>query len=213
MKSEFRRFTVAAFCSMAIGGTPEALPTTADAGSVGPLSPPAKSGSVVAGHQTVNQSEAGIAPASNTDCGDPSYRAPRRTQIDSMLCRFNDARSESGLLVEDPALDATAQDKLKDIIDCQDFSHYACGNNPFEHLDHGPPPWIVGEDLAYGVQDWGGSHSIFGAWRKSPDHWQNIIDGRFTLVGLALKHVSYIATDEIIERNVTVWAAEFLGHN
>jgi uncharacterized protein YkwD len=46
--------------------------------------------------------------------------------------------------------------------------------------------WWVGENLAWGAGDRSAPRRIVAAWMHSPSHRANILDGRFTEVGIAV---------------------------
>jgi uncharacterized protein YkwD len=124
--------------------------------------------------------------------GQESLGAPAGVQEAVMRCMIEYARSEAGLagLAADQALQRSAADKAKDVIRCDDFSHFACGRD-FTHWmwEAGyisSPCWRVGENLAWGTGDYGTVRSIFRAWMSSPGHRENILDD-FTETGVSLR--------------------------
>lgn len=209
-KTKLGIFASTLLCSAAIGGS---LAAPAAATEAAPVA------GGVQGAVTV-EAAPGISPASGFECGDPSFDAPRRVQIASMLCRFNAVRSVQ--LVEDPVLDRVAQEKLDDIVDCgDDFSHFACGREPFFHFPPLKAPWARGEILARGVKKLGAAvkdyavlgtvHGVFGGWHKSPEHWPLINNETYTNVGIAFKRVKSAMVYDVPWKNVVFWSAEFLG--
>lgn len=205
-------FASAVLCSAAIGGTLESAPALA-----------ADASPVAGGLQGAIQLESvpsAVGPGVNLECGDPGYDAPRRTQVASLLCRLNAVRSVK--LVESPVLDEVAEEKLDDIVNCgDDFSHYACGRDPFFHFPSLTPPWSRGEILARGARKLGAAiknyavlgtvHGAFAGWHKSPEHWPLIKNEAYTLVGIAVKRVRNIDIFGIPWKSGVYTGVEFLG--
>jgi uncharacterized protein YkwD len=165
--------------------------------------------------EQVNPASADTTPTLADTCGDPAYRAPRQLQTDSMLCRLNQVRVNP--LIWDAELEEAARQKIEDIMNCQSWSHIPCpeDTNPFTHIEEDKElvdPWVIGENLAYGKGGFASVRALFAAWRKSPSHWDNIENERYTSVGIAAKHFGRIVMDGIPRRNITIWATEFLGH-
>ena len=152
-----------------------------------------------------------IAPSSA--CPDQEdLGAPAANQEQAMDCMVNFARRQAGLgeLGDADALAQSAHDKSLDILDCDDFSHFACGRE-FTYWIKGTgymsaPCWRVGENLAWGTGEYGSVRSIFIAWMRSPDHRANVL-GDFDETGLSLR----VGT---LEGNpgTRVWAEHFGSH-
>lgn len=109
-----------------------------------------------------------------------------------MLCLVNETREQYGLapLTEFPLLHQSALEKGRDLIDCNEFSHTACGRQ-FSYWIHesgytAVDCWHVGENLAWGVDKQGTVESIFRAWMRSPTHRENIL-GEFAEIGIDLR--------------------------
>lgn len=118
--------------------------------------------------------------------------APRTAQEQAMLCLVNQAREQHGMppFTESPALRQSAVDKGGDLIDCNEFSHTACGRE-FSHWIRetgylSSECWRAGENLAWGVDRQGTVGSIFRAWMRSPGHRENIL-GDFAEIGVDLR--------------------------
>lgn len=151
----------------------------------------------------------------NLGCGDPPITAPIVTQERSMLCHINAVRTVK--LVENPALDVAAEEKIGEIIGCRSFSHTPCieedpGEGPFDNLEKPPEPWHVAENLAWGQRDFGSVPAMFQAWHQSAEHWPNIMNEQFTEIGIAARHVPSVVLDGTKYDNVLIWSTEFLGH-
>jgi len=131
-----------------------------------------------------------IAPASACP-GQASLDAPAAQQEETMLCMTNYARQQFGedLLEPNGALAQSATDKARDVLRCDEFSHYACGRE-FTYWMRSTgylsaKCWRAGENLAYGVSSYGSVGSIFRAWMRSPTHRENLL-GDFDQVGMDL---------------------------
>jgi uncharacterized protein YkwD len=126
-------------------------------------------------------------------CPDQDSRtASAAAQEETMLCMTNYARAATGEgdLEATAALAESARDKAQDIIECDSFSHYACGRE-FTYWMRATgylsaQCWKVGENLAYGTGEYGSVRSIFRAWMRSPEHRANIL-GEFSQVGIDLQ--------------------------
>jgi uncharacterized protein YkwD len=116
--------------------------------------------------------------------------APAAAQVTAMLCLTNAARAQYGEapLEADAQLAESAIDKTADILNCDTFSHTACGHNfSYWIWETGyvtEPCWRVGENLAWGARSLGTADSIFRAWLRSPTHRANVL-GDYTQVGIS----------------------------
>jgi uncharacterized protein YkwD len=114
------------------------------------------------------------------------------TQEQAMLCLVNETRSRYGLppLSESQPLRQAAIDKGRDLIDCNEFSHTACGREFSHWIEEtgylSSECWRAGENLAWGVDGPGTVGAIFRAWMNSPTHRENIL-GDFGEVGIDLR--------------------------
>jgi uncharacterized protein YkwD len=138
--------------------------------------------------------------------------ASARAQEQTMLCMTNFARGQIGEqeLEDAAALDESARDKANDILECDSFSHYACGRE-FTYWIRAAgymsaQCWHVGENLAWGTDSYGTVRSIFRGWMRSPEHRANIL-GAYSEVGIDLQ------TGDLSGRPGTrVWAQHFGSH-
>ena len=131
----------------------------------------------------------------------------------TMLCLTNYARAQAG---EDPlepaaALQDSAAEKAEDIINCDSFSHFACGRE-FSYWIRAngymsTECWHVGENLAWGTGRYGTVSSIFRAWLRSTEHRENLLDARFTQVGID-RRVGQLEG----QRGAHIWAQAFGSH-
>jgi uncharacterized protein YkwD len=132
-----------------------------------------------------------IAPASACPNQEDRAAAPA-AQEQAMLCMTNFARSQAGEgeLEDTVALQESAGDKTRDILECNSFSHDACGRE-FTYWMRATgylsaQCWRVGENLAWGAGEYGSVRSIFRALMRSPEHRANIL-GDFSQVGIDLQ--------------------------
>ncbi len=137
---------------------------------------------------------------------------PAATQEQAMLCMTNFAREQAGAgaLADNPALDVSAGDKARDILECDSFSHYACGRE-FTYWMRATgyltaQCWRVGENLAWGTGEFGTVRSIFRAWMRSPEHRENIL-GDYAEIGIDLQSGALGDSDR-----ARVWAQHFGTH-
>jgi uncharacterized protein YkwD len=151
--------------------------------------------------------------ASSTACpSQENLGAPLAGQEEAMACMVNFARNQAGLgeLADSGELAQSARDKSRDILDCDSFSHFACGREFTYWMKEtgymSTPCWRVGENLAWGTGEYGSVRSIFVAWMHSPDHRANIL-GEFDETGLSLQVGALEGNAE-----TRVWAQHFGSH-
>jgi uncharacterized protein YkwD len=142
-------------------------------------------------------------------CPQLNSEAPATAQVNAMLCLTNAARAQYGEApVElDAQLAESANDKTADILDCDSFSHTACGHNfSYWIWETGYVTnscWKIGENLAWGAGSLGTPDSIFRAWLRSPTHRANVL-GDYTQVGIST------ATGQLEgEMSARVWTVHF----
>jgi uncharacterized protein YkwD len=121
-----------------------------------------------------------------------SPTAPAAAQEQGMLCMVNYARAQTGEqpLSDDGTLTESASDKSRDVLECDSFSHTACGRE-FTYWMRATgylsmPCWRVGENLAWGAGEYGSMRSIFRAWMRSPEHRANIL-GDYAETGIDVR--------------------------
>ncbi len=152
-----------------------------------------------------------IAPAEA--CPNQESRgASAAAQEQTMLCMTNFARAQSGEgeLEATAVLAESARDKSRDILECDSFSHYACGRE-FTYWMRATgylsaACWKVGENLAYGSGEYGSVRSIFRAWMRSPEHRANIL-GEFSQVGIDLQTGTLSGSGR-----TSIWTQHFGSH-
>jgi uncharacterized protein YkwD len=131
----------------------------------------------------------------------------------TMLCLTNYARAQAGEGPLEPALalEDSASEKAEDILNCDSFSHFACGRE-FSYWIRASgymstACWHVGENLAWGTGRYGTVSSIFRAWLRSTEHRENLLDSGFTEVGIDLRVGNLEG-----ERGARIWTQAFGSH-
>lgn len=157
-------------------------------------------------------SAAGLIAPAGVCPNQESRAASAAVQEQTMLCMTNFARSQAGEgeLEAAAALAESARDKSLDILDCDSFSHSACGREfTYWMRETGylsAQCWKVGENLAFGNGEYGSVRSIFRAWMRSPEHRANIL-GEFTQVGIDLQNGTLGGS-----ARTSVWTQHFGSH-
>jgi len=134
--------------------------------------------------------------------------APDAQQETTMLCLINYARHRAGRnpLRASRTLSLAASFKDRDIVQCRQFKHAACGRNPRAVADEAGYPQVSwGENLYMGPGARGAPRPALDRWLNSPHHRENLLNPIWTEQGIALqvaKHFSYGA-------DYAVWASEF----
>jgi uncharacterized protein YkwD len=145
-----------------------------------------------------------------TCAGQYATAAPAATQEQTMLCMVDFARQQYGEapLQSSAELEASAHEKARDVLRCDEFSHYACGREfTYWFREDGfispETCWRAGENLAWGTAEFGSVGSIFRAWMRSTTHRENIL-GNFELTGIDLVSGNLEGTP-----GTRVWAEHF----
>jgi uncharacterized protein YkwD len=138
---------------------------------------------------------------------------PATLQEEAMRCMIGYARGQAGLggLSDEPALDSSAHSKGEDVLNCDSFSHTACGREFTYWFGQSgylsAPCWRAGEILAWGTGEYGTVRSIFRAWMASPEHRGIILGPAFTQLGLSVE------TGELEGRpGAQIWTGHFGTH-
>jgi hypothetical protein len=135
----------------------------------------------------------------------PRYRLFGIIVTNALIDGANAARAANHFptLREDPALHAAAQAKANDMAK----------NNYFAHTSpSGIAPWywfekagyrftVAGENLAVNFSD---SQDVTNAWLHSPSHRANILNGRFTEIGIA-------TAEGVFEGHPAIYVVQFFG--
>jgi uncharacterized protein YkwD len=116
-----------------------------------------------------------------------------RLTAEGVFSETNRHRAENGraALRHDAALDAAASAKLKDMFDRQYFAHESpTGEGPAEVIAAAGYAYItVGENLALG--NFADDRELVQAWMDSPGHRANILEPKFTEIGIAVARGTY----------------------
>lgn len=132
-------------------------------------------------------------------------------QVGVMLCMTNYARAAHGLGPLSPSaqLGRAAVRKSADIVDCDEFSHEACGR-PFQfwiqRYGYLKGCWRAAENIAWGTGEYGTVGAIFTAWLESPEHHANIL-GPYREIGIGVR----VGGLEGYE-GAAVWTQDFGSH-
>jgi uncharacterized protein YkwD len=131
-----------------------------------------------------------LLPAEGTCAHEDNPDAHHRLQRLAMHCLLREVRALAGA----PTLDASvflrhsATYKARRIADCRTFSHYPCGERFAGAFDKAGLAtrgrWLVGENLAYGVDEEATPREILRKWLRSPTHRAVLEDERFTYLGV-----------------------------
>ena len=138
---------------------------------------------------------------------------PRPIQVQSMICMHNWARSQEHLsaLSVSRQLRASANRKAHDIKRCGQFSHYACGRNPFyweQRVGFFRGSYGAGENLAL---TFGSETTVRGAmdlWLNSPEHRRNLLAPQYRNVGISLVTGRFRGNGD-----AHIWVAQFGYHH
>ncbi|HTK59581.1 MAG TPA: CAP domain-containing protein [Candidatus Baltobacteraceae bacterium] len=116
-----------------------------------------------------------------------------RLTVDGVFAETNRHRAENGVpaLKHDATLDAAAQAKLKDMFDRQYFAHESpTGEGPADVISAAGYDYVmVGENLALG--NFADDRELVQAWMDSPGHRANILEPKFTEIGIAVGRGMY----------------------
>ena len=113
--------------------------------------------------------------------------APPDLQTLVLLCLVNYAREHQGLdtVRLSPFLSATAASKARDIVLCHEFSHEACGKEPFAAADERGYSGPIGENLYVGEGPLESPRLAVDTWLNSPDHRENMFQPGWHVMGIA----------------------------
>ena len=132
-------------------------------------------------------------------------------QANVMLCMTNYAREVNGLrpLTLSRQLGRAAEQKSSDIVNCDEFSHEACGRRfTFWDQRYGylKGCWKAAENIAWGTGTDGTVGAIFTAWLQSPEHHENIL-GPYREIGIGLRVGEVEGYEE-----AAIWTQDFGSH-
>lgn len=110
-----------------------------------------------------------------------------------ILVNTNNERKKIGLpeLKSNYYLDKSAEIKLNDMFNNQYFEHTSPSGSSVSDLVNGVGYkfLVAGENLALG--NFGGDPQVVEAWMASPGHRANILDNRYTEIGIAVGYGMY----------------------
>ena len=150
-----------------------------------------------------------LAP-STTCANQDDYRLSVATQKQAMYCLIDYARARQGVGVVKPStvLDQSAQRKAQDIVDCNQFSHYACGRS-FDYWikAYGYTGRRWAENIAWGSNSGARStpHNIMRAWLHSDGHRINLLNPSYDARGVGLVKARFQGYD------AGIWVQHFGG--
>ncbi|MFA5133489.1 MAG: CAP domain-containing protein [Patescibacteria group bacterium] len=138
------------------------------------------------------------APSDNQNQEDTEESPPKisnagELSISGVLSWTNAARQKNDLdaLIINSQLNDAAAGKLQDMFDKQYFEHISpSGENPSYWVEKfGYSYIIMGENLALG--NFGSDQNLVNAWMESPGHKANILNYRYTEIGIAVEKGIY----------------------
>ncbi|PIR86018.1 hypothetical protein COU14_01230 [Candidatus Kaiserbacteria bacterium CG10_big_fil_rev_8_21_14_0_10_44_10] len=110
----------------------------------------------------------------------------------------NSARAEEGKspLVRNPALDEAARLKAEDMAKNEYFAHWSpTGVSPWHWFGEAGYSYVhAGENLAVHFTD---SSAVVDAWLKSPTHRENIMNAKYTEIGIGTAKGQYEGYDTV----------------
>jgi len=125
--------------------------------------------------------------------------ADAQTIAANVITRTNESRRANGLsgLTENEALQRAAQDKLADMFAKNYWDHTGpSGETAWQFIDGEDYRYLLaGENLAKGYDN---STEAVEAWMKSPTHRANILNNRFSEIGVA------VGSGKINDQNTTL---------
>lgn len=132
----------------------------------------------------------------------------RQAVRDSMLAIVNAARTVEGRppLVLDPQLNAAAQAHAEDMLKRTFYSHQSPeGSLPRRRVEAaGVSADVIGENIAAGQTS---TENVMEAWMHSSDHRRNILEPRYTHLGVGLAVGSYEHKYKVL------WVQDFARKN
>jgi uncharacterized protein YkwD len=155
-----------------------------------------------------------LAPAGTCGTAADQLNLDPATAETAMTCLTNWARAQQGLapLKVNATLDAAGDAKLGADLSCGAFTHTPCGNpfsNVFASYLTGATSYTIGENIAWGTGAFGTPRGTMDAWLNSDDHRANILDSRYTELGIGYQ------PDETFlgYSGATLWSQEFGTRN
>ena len=144
----------------------------------------------------------GPAAADPSRCASPDLR-PGAASEDALesatLCLVNRERARRGLraLHVNRRLSRAALSHTHDMVQKRYFGHVSRnGLNLVDRLRltgylRRAQRWLVGENLAWGMNDAGTPRSTVAGWMRSPPHRRNILNRRFREIGIGVAELPF----------------------
>jgi uncharacterized protein YkwD len=132
------------------------------------------------------------APAALAAC-DGGVSASDPDAVAATLCLLNEQRADHGLKAfsESTTLDRAADDYAADMVKRRFFDHVSPGGGTM--MDRikaagwvASGSWSAGENIAWGSGSLATPASIVNGWMRSAGHRANILNGRFTQIGIGV---------------------------
>jgi uncharacterized protein YkwD len=133
------------------------------------------------------------APSALAACADSGAAPSDSGAVAATLCLLNEQRADHGLKAFSPAatLDRAADDYAADMVKRRFFDHVSPGGGTM--MDRikaaGWAPsgsWSAGENIAWGSGSLATPASIVKGWMRSAGHRANILNGRFSQIGIGI---------------------------
>jgi uncharacterized protein YkwD len=132
--------------------------------------------------------------------GQPSAMTVAAVRADTQ-CLLNQERAKHGLsaLKMDSRLSRAALGHSRDMITQRYFAHDSLSGRNFTGRIagtgwmNGRQGWTVGENIAWGARSRSTPRAIMNSWMHSTTHRQNILHGRFRVVGIGVKRGAPVA--------------------
>lgn len=135
--------------------------------------------------------------------------APANAQERAMRCMHRYARKKAGVpaLEKSGKLQRSSDGKARDILGCLDFSHTACGRDPFYWLRK--TSYLLGcfgaaENISYGAGSQGSVRSTMRRWLNSDGHRLNLLRSRFRQIGASMVEGRWLGGN-----HVQIWVTHF----
>ena len=136
--------------------------------------------------------EPGPLVVKNKDSGNVTSDSGTITS-DSIINFTNQERTKAGLapLVKNDLLAHSSKSKTNDMFALEYFEHVSPSGKTLGALskEAGYDYILIGENLAMG--DFANSKAVVTAWMNSPGHRANILNGKFTDIGVTAKYAMY----------------------
>jgi uncharacterized protein YkwD len=139
--------------------------------------------------------------------GQVSLSAARQEGV--MRCTHNYARRKAGLraMRKRGGLQWSAGQKAVEILKCQDFSHSACGRDPFYWLRRTGllrGCYGAGENIGFGSGKHGSVRNVMSAWLHSDGHRRALLSSRHRTFGVGVARGSFRGFS-----STQIWVAHF----